>query len=630
MTALRPPKAIGFDGVEFHGAGGYLIDEFLQTSTNKRTDEYGGSLENRFRFLRELIEAVTTVYSSNRVGVRLSPNGVYGGMGSEDNYEPVTARDNFEIRVESLRTDFNLLRLNADPDVEGQTMPTQTASDEQAHANQQQEANVAAPDTTQTGSPWMEQIMSQVIQMMSLQQQSLLAGQQQMQHLMVQQASFMNEMATQQSRANQQKQRANPPKFLGKQDEDLELWIFKSKSTLHRFSRRNTENLVAVQGTHPCMVRDSDFEYKLFTKMFELPAAGAQQEYTSKFMLLLSRTTVEIPEVIKRWFYQQNLRPDISSYICQNIPSSLQDTIEHAQRFEDARKPSTVRQQAGNAGSTPQGRLDGRQQQGRSRTGGTQHPRSSMAASQNPAAKPQEVTCFTCGAKGHKSPECPSKGTGAPKKLSVSAGWRPAEICCTVDRHTTVLEPASDTQHLFAYEQDDAVLRTPVYPLICRYRDRGFRSKLPDVPPSRKDGMDATITVADSTPVHRKQFPLSPEQKTAIQAWLQGMIKAGVVRPSSSPYRAPTFRVRQNNGESRIVHDFRGLNAKVTVPANPIPRKDEILRAMARGKIFSAMDLLWGFYQVRLDEKSIPCTAFATPDGIFEYLVTPMGISSSP
>ncbi|KAE9091774.1 hypothetical protein PF005_g18344 [Phytophthora fragariae] len=86
-------------------------------------------------------------------------------------------------------------------------MATQTASDEQAHASQQQEANAAAPDTTQTGSPSMEQ-------MMSLQQQSLLTGQQHMQHFMVQQASIMNEMATQQSRANQQKQRANPPKFL--------------------------------------------------------------------------------------------------------------------------------------------------------------------------------------------------------------------------------------------------------------------------------------------------------------------------------------------------------------------------------------------------------------------------------
>ncbi|OWZ01386.1 reverse transcriptase [Phytophthora megakarya] len=66
------------------------------------------------------------------------------------------------------------------------------------------------------------------------------------------------------------------------------------------------------------------------------------------------------------------------------------------------------------------------------------------------------------------------------------------------------------------------------------------------------------------------------------------------------------------------------------VPANPILRKEEIYRAMAGGKLFSAMDLLWGFYQVRLREDSIPYTAFATPDGLYEYLVTPMGVSSSP
>uniref|UniRef100_M4B3J7 NADH:flavin oxidoreductase/NADH oxidase N-terminal domain-containing protein n=1 Tax=Hyaloperonospora arabidopsidis (strain Emoy2) TaxID=559515 RepID=M4B3J7_HYAAE len=80
-------KSAGFDGVEFHGAGGYLIDEFLQSSTNHRTDQYGGSVENRFRFLRELIAAVTTVYPADRIGVRLAPNGAFGGMGSEDNYE---------------------------------------------------------------------------------------------------------------------------------------------------------------------------------------------------------------------------------------------------------------------------------------------------------------------------------------------------------------------------------------------------------------------------------------------------------------------------------------------------------------------------------------------------------------
>ncbi|KAL3663434.1 hypothetical protein V7S43_011839 [Phytophthora oleae] len=83
-------KKAGFDGVELHGANGYLIDQFLQSATNKRTDKYGGSFENRARFLLELVEAVKTVFPSYRIGVRLAPNGGFGGMGSEDNVEMFT------------------------------------------------------------------------------------------------------------------------------------------------------------------------------------------------------------------------------------------------------------------------------------------------------------------------------------------------------------------------------------------------------------------------------------------------------------------------------------------------------------------------------------------------------------
>lgn len=82
--AAERAKAAGFDGVEIHAANGYLIDEFLQSKTNHRTDRYGGSLENRYQFLKEVVEAVLTVWPANRVGVRLSPNGVFNDMGSPD------------------------------------------------------------------------------------------------------------------------------------------------------------------------------------------------------------------------------------------------------------------------------------------------------------------------------------------------------------------------------------------------------------------------------------------------------------------------------------------------------------------------------------------------------------------
>lgn len=82
--AAERAKRAGFDGIEIHGANGYLIDTFLQSKTNHRTDVYGGTVENRYRFLQEIVEAVLTVFPANRVGVRLSPNGVYNDMGSPD------------------------------------------------------------------------------------------------------------------------------------------------------------------------------------------------------------------------------------------------------------------------------------------------------------------------------------------------------------------------------------------------------------------------------------------------------------------------------------------------------------------------------------------------------------------
>ena len=88
--AATNAKAAGFDGVEVHSANGYLLDTFLQSKTNQRKDEYGGSTENRFRLLREVIEAVTEVWPANRVAVRLSPNGAFNDMGSPDFREQFT------------------------------------------------------------------------------------------------------------------------------------------------------------------------------------------------------------------------------------------------------------------------------------------------------------------------------------------------------------------------------------------------------------------------------------------------------------------------------------------------------------------------------------------------------------
>ncbi len=82
--AAERAKAAGFDGVELHAANGYLIDEFLQDGSNKRTDSYGRSIQNRARFLLEIVEVLTSVWGGNRVAVRIGPSEKWNSM-SESN-----------------------------------------------------------------------------------------------------------------------------------------------------------------------------------------------------------------------------------------------------------------------------------------------------------------------------------------------------------------------------------------------------------------------------------------------------------------------------------------------------------------------------------------------------------------
>lgn len=92
VKAAKLSKEAGFDGIEVHGANGYLLDQFMQSCSNTRTDKYGGSMENRMRIVTEVIDAIVAsgAYPIERIGFRISPNGAFGGMGSDDNLEMFT------------------------------------------------------------------------------------------------------------------------------------------------------------------------------------------------------------------------------------------------------------------------------------------------------------------------------------------------------------------------------------------------------------------------------------------------------------------------------------------------------------------------------------------------------------
>lgn len=107
--------AAGFDGVEIHSANGYLLDQFLHDGSNQRTDQYGGSIENRARLLLEVTEAVVGVWGADRVGVRLSPGGTFGSMYDSD---PVALFDYVTIALNR----FGLAYLHlVEPRISGNT-----------------------------------------------------------------------------------------------------------------------------------------------------------------------------------------------------------------------------------------------------------------------------------------------------------------------------------------------------------------------------------------------------------------------------------------------------------------------------------------------------------------------------
>ncbi|KII83266.1 hypothetical protein PLICRDRAFT_148209 [Plicaturopsis crispa FD-325 SS-3] len=116
-TAATNAVRAGFDGVEIHGAHGYLLDQFFQDLSNKRTDEYGGSVENRTRFALEAIEAVVKAIGANKVAIRISPWSKTQDMAMPD---PKPTFGYFVRRLRELYPDFAYLHV-VEPRVDGQT-----------------------------------------------------------------------------------------------------------------------------------------------------------------------------------------------------------------------------------------------------------------------------------------------------------------------------------------------------------------------------------------------------------------------------------------------------------------------------------------------------------------------------
>jgi hypothetical protein len=156
-----------------------------------------------------------------------------------------------------------------------------------------------------------------------------------------------------------------------------------------------------------------------------------------------------------------------------------------------------------------------------------------------------------------------------------------------------------------------------------------LRDDLPEGLPPERD-IDHAIETGEARPSNKNAYPLSVQQLREQTKQVEGLLKRGLIRESSSPWGAPVLFVAKKNGEWRMCIDYRALNAQTIKNAYPLPRIQECIDKLGNAKKLSSFDLLSGYWQLRMAKKDIQKTAFNTRYGKYEFLVMPFGLTNAP
>lgn len=169
----------------------------------------------------------------------------------------------------------------------------------------------------------------------------------------------------------------------------------------------------------------------------------------------------------------------------------------------------------------------------------------------------------------------------------------------------------------------------PFRELLSEFHDI-FREELPqDLPPTRGMAFEINLKPGESPPV-RPVIRLSTSELKELKKQLRKLLDKGLIRPSTSPYGAPVFFVKKKNGDLRMVCDYRALNKITISDANPIPLINETLDQISEASVFSQIDLIWGYHQMRIKEEDCHKTAIRTRFGSFEWKVLCFGLRNAP
>jgi hypothetical protein len=156
-----------------------------------------------------------------------------------------------------------------------------------------------------------------------------------------------------------------------------------------------------------------------------------------------------------------------------------------------------------------------------------------------------------------------------------------------------------------------------------------FQNELQELPPQRIP-REVVPTLPGAAIPNRPMFRYLQAEMDEMKTQVTDLCAKGLVARSSSPFGAPVLFVKKKTGELRMCVDYRALN-KITVPNRyPLPRIDDLLDKLQGATVFSSLDLLSGYHQIRLVDSDVPKTAFRTPFGLYEFKVMPFGLTNAP
>jgi hypothetical protein len=125
-------------------------------------------------------------------------------------------------------------------------------------------------------------------------------------------------------------------------------------------------------------------------------------------------------------------------------------------------------------------------------------------------------------------------------------------------------------------------------------------------------------------------FRYSQNELAEMQTQVTDLLKHGLIQKSTSPFGAPVLFVKKKTGEMRMCVDYIALNKVTVANRYPLPRIHDLLDKMQGVTVFSTLDLLSAYYQIRLTDEDIQKSAFRTPIGLYEYMVLPFGLTNAP